>query len=275
MTDDIADQRPAAGLVICDLDGVVWLAHQPIPGSVEAVAALRASGFRVLFATNNSAPKLADHEATLGAIGIPAADDVVSSAQAVALLVAADERVAYCGGPGIAEAIEGRGAEPIPIRQATVADTVVVGLARDFDYAVLERASTLIRNGARFLATNDDATYPTDRGPIPGGGAIVAAVTTASGITPQIAGKPHQAMADLIRAMTAGTPAEAMVMIGDRPSTDGRFATTLGCRYAQVRTGVTPPGAAVEPVPDIDAPDLAAVARQLIGKAQLSAGSMG
>lgn len=259
------DAVRSAEVVICDLDGVVWLAHNPIPGSVEAIAALRVHGSRVLFATNNSAPTLAEHEAVLAAIGVPAAGDVVTSAQAAARLIQAGEAVAYCGGPGIAEAIAARGAEPIPIRQATTADTVVVGLASDFDYPMLERASTLIRDGARFVATNDDATYPTERGPIPGGGAIVAAVSTAAGVAPTIAGKPHAPMADLVQSMVPGIDADAMVMVGDRPSTDGRFATALGCRYAQVRSGVTPAGVRVDPTPAIDVADLAAVVALLVG----------
>ena len=96
--------------VLCDLDGVVWLSHQPIDGSVEAIARLRARGHRVLFVTNNSASRIGEQEAALAAIGIPATGDVLSSADAAALLVDAGERVMVCGGPGIVEAITARGA---------------------------------------------------------------------------------------------------------------------------------------------------------------------
>ena len=77
---------------------------------------------------------------------------------------------------------------------------MVVGFHRDFDYERLRVASTAVRAGARLLASNDDATYPTADGPIPGGGSILAAVERASGVAATVAGKPHRPMADLIRA---------------------------------------------------------------------------
>ncbi len=98
--------------VLCDLDGVVWLAHEPIAGSPEAVAALRAAGVRVLFVTNNSAATIAEQEAALAAIGIPAAGDVITSAMAGADLVEPGERVLVAGGPGVVEAVASRGATP-------------------------------------------------------------------------------------------------------------------------------------------------------------------
>ena len=93
-------------MVLLDLDGVVWLAHQPIPGSVEAIAALRTAGVRVLFVTNNSSARLAEQEEALARIGVPAVGDVVTSALAAALLVEPGEPVHVCGGPGIVEALE-------------------------------------------------------------------------------------------------------------------------------------------------------------------------
>ncbi|MEY4224768.1 MAG: hypothetical protein RIS33_1702 [Actinomycetota bacterium] len=260
--------------VLCDLDGVVWLAHRPIPGSAEAIAALRARGHRVLFVTNNSSATVADQERALSAVGVPAEGDVVTSALAGARLVEAGERVLVCGGPGVEEAIGARGAISIPhdVADASEIDAVMVGFHRHFDYEIMRRAAGAVRRGARLIATNDDATYPTPDGPIPGGGSIVAAIATAAGVEPLIAGKPHAAMATVVRDLLGGLPADA-VMVGDRPSTDGLFARTLGCRYALVRSGVTPEGATVEGVAG-DASsrvavhpavaDLAAVARWLI-----------
>ena len=86
--------------VLCDLDGVVWLAHQPIAGSVEAIARLRSAGRRVMFVTNNSAATQSEHEASLAAIGVPATGDVVSSAMAAARLVEPGERVLVALPPG-------------------------------------------------------------------------------------------------------------------------------------------------------------------------------
>ena len=109
---------------------------------------------------------------------------------------------------------------------------------------------------------------PTPDGPIPGGGALLAAVVTASGQRPVVAGKPYQPMADLVRAHLDGGPGGGLdggVMIGDRQETDGDFAGRLGVRFGLVRSGVTPSGAVVDPPPAFDAPDLAALVDLLLG----------
>ncbi len=262
--------------VLCDLDGVVWLAHRPIPGSVEAIARLRSTGCRVLFVTNNSAPTVADHEAALAEIGIAATGDVLSSPMAAALLVEPGSTVLIAGGAGVAEAVQRRGAIAVvndgnPLDGPV--DAVMVGLHRDFDYARLAVAAGAVRDGARLIATNDDSTYPTPAGLLPGGGAIVAAIATASGTDAVVAGKPHGPMADLVAATFAadGEPfdAAATLMVGDRLDTDGAFAARIGCRFALVRTGVTARrvDGDVDAVPtasavriDHDVADLAAVA---------------
>lgn len=251
--------------VLCDLDGVVWLARRAIPGAPEAIARLRASGRRVLFVTNNSMALLADQEAALAAIGVPAVGDVVTSAQAAASLVTPGERVLVCGAPGLVEAVEARGASVVDDGDA---DAVVVGLHHDFDYWRLHVASAAVRHGARFVATNDDATFPTPTGLTPGAGAIVAAVATAAGIVPDIAGKPYAPMAALVAARCGPDfRAEAALVVGDRPSTDGLFAAAIGCRFAFVRSGVIPAGAPPDAVVDaaLDVPDLAAVAAHVLG----------
>lgn len=247
--------------VLCDLDGVVWLAHRPIPGSVEAIARLRAAGHRVLFVTNNSSARVATQEAALGSIGIPAEGDVLTSAQAAALLLHPGERALVCAGEGVVEALEARGVEVVTSGDA---DAVVVGWHRTFDYDGLTRASSAVRRGARLIGTNDDATFPTPDGPIPGGGSILAAVVTASGVPAEIAGKPYEPMAALVRDAVGADAASAAVMVGDRPSTDGLFARTLGCRWAHVWSGVTPRGAALDPLPDLAVDDLAAVAEVIV-----------
>jgi HAD superfamily hydrolase (TIGR01450 family) len=227
--------------VLCDLDGVVWLSRIPIAGAAQAVADLRAADHRVLFVTNNSAPLLAEHEHALAIAGIDAVGDVLTSAQAAALLVRPAERVLVAAGDGVVEALRRRGAD-VAVNDGLAAtsefDAVVIGLHRWFDYEGLRRASTAVRRGARLIAANDDATYPTPDGLIPGGGAILAAVERASGVHAEIAGKPYPAMAALVRSVLGTTTTAHAVMIGDRPDTDGRFARTLGCRFAMVLSGV-------------------------------------
>ena len=231
--------------VLCDLDGVVWLAHDPIPGSVDAIEAIRSSGRRALFVTNNSFATHAQHEAALAAIGIDATGDVVSSAMAAAFLVEPGERVLVAGGPGIGEAVAAHGAIVVANSGADLdgpVDAVVVGLHRDFDYARLRVAGRAVLHGARLIGTNRDTTFPTPTGLEPGGGSIVAAVAAVGGVDAVFAGKPDRPMADLVDTLLDADPNE-MLMVGDRPETDGLFAERLGCAFALVETGVTPAGA--------------------------------
>lgn len=236
-------EKDPSEVVLCDLDGVVWLSHEPIDGAPEAVRLLRSSGRRVLFVTNNSHPTTSEIERRLDAVGIPAVGDVVTSAQAAARLLRGDESVLVCGGPGIVEEVARRGCRVSQCHKSTnpedVYDAVVVGFHREFDYAVMDKASAAIRAGARFIATNLDPTYPTPSGLIPGGGAIVSAISTASGSTPVVAGKPHLPLAQVVRELCPDIPPSRMLMVGDRLSTDKEFAAMLGCRFALVLSGVS------------------------------------
>jgi 4-nitrophenyl phosphatase len=215
-----------------DLDGVLWLGDDPIPGAADAVARLRAAGEDVVFCTNLSSRRVGETEAKLEAMGVPAAGDVLTSAMAAARLVDPGERVLVCAGPGVDEALLARGA--IPVRDGP-ASAVVVGLHVDFDYQRLAAASAAVRAGARLIGTNEDPTYPTPDGLVPGGGAILAAVATASGVAPVVAGKPYGPMADLVHARLGpgGT------VVGDRADTDGGLARMLDYRFALVLSGST------------------------------------
>ena len=239
---------------VIDLDGVIWLAQEPVPGSAHAVARLRAAGTGVLFATNNALPTLAELVGQLAAVGIPAEPgDLVTSAQAAATLLTPGSRAVVCAGGGVLEALADRG---VTVVAEGPADAVVVGLTRAFDFDMLATAVTAVRGGARLVATNEDVSYPTPGRLLPGAGALVAAVATAAEATPEVAGKPHEA----IVALLGSRAPDASLVVGDRPSTDGLLARRLGVRFALVRSGVTGPGetpAGVEP--DVDAPDLAAV----------------
>jgi HAD superfamily hydrolase (TIGR01450 family) len=241
--------------VCCDLDGVVWRGDTPIPGSADGIAHLRAAGWRVVFVTNNSSLRVADYVQRLAGAGVPAEpDDVCTSAQSAAALVAeqapAGSAVLACAGPGVVEALEQHG---LRLVDSGPADAVVVGFHRDFDFDELTRAADAVRAGARYVATNLDPTYPIDGGMIPGAGALAAAVSTAAGRTPEVAGKPEAPMVDFVRSRYGARG----VMIGDRPSTDGAFAAALGWPFALVLSGVAG-SAGGEPVPDPAPPYVAA-----------------
>lgn len=246
---------PPGGTWVLDLDGVVWLTADPVPGSAAAVAALRRAGVRVLFATNNSSPTLAELVTRLGRMGVEAGpEDLVTSAQAAAGLLAPGSRVLVLADDGVVEALGARGVEVV---EGGPADAVVVGWTRRFDFDRLATASGAVRAGARLVGTNEDPTFPTPEGLLPGGGSLLAAVATASGAAPEVAGKPHLPLAELI----AGRADDVRVAVGDRPSTDGALAHRLGVPYALVLTGVTAPddAARADPPPDAVAADLGAL----------------
>ena len=220
--------------VVLDLDGVVWLAGQEIPGSSEAVAMLRDAGRRVLFVTNNSSPTLEQMTRRLARIGIEAAEeDIITAAVAAASVLAPGSSAHVIGDHGVHEAVERVGV----VATTESPDAVVVGWERSFTFDGIAKASTNIRNGARFIATNDDPTHPTSEGLLPGTGALVAAIATASETAPLLAGKPGQPTIDLI----GNRSSRIEICIGDRPSTDGALAAALGVPFGLVRSEATPP----------------------------------
>jgi 4-nitrophenyl phosphatase len=254
---------PAAGAVVLDLDGVLWLGDEPLPGAAEAVARFRGAGLAVGFMTNNSSLPVGGYVEKLGRFGVDAdPSEVLTSALAAADLLAADlapgSKILACSGPGVVEALEARGFEVV---DAGPADAVVVGWHRTFDFDRLDRASAAVRAGARFVATNLDATYPAPDGLLPGNGALVAAVATAAGVRPEVAGKPEPPTVALVRARFG----DRGVVAGDRPSTDGALAAALGWPFALVVSSATLSGD--EPA-DHDAvfvgPSLAALAGGII-----------
>ncbi len=259
--------------IVCDLDGVIWRGEQAIDGSAAAIAKFRAAGRPVAFLTNNSSHRVADVIERLGAVGIPADPaEVLSSAQAAATLLVDSglhpgARVLVCAGPGVVEALTAAGYQAIDAGPSGggAVDAVVVGFHRTFDFDRLDRAATAIRSGARFIATNLDATYPGTARVLPGAGSLVAAVATASGVQPEAAGKPAAATVRLVRSRVG----DDGIMVGDRPSTDGRLAEELGWPYAMVLSGIGGHDPS-EPIPDNPPPrwvgaTLADLADELIG----------
>ena len=245
---------------ILDLDGVVWLSNTVIPGVPESVTRLREAGHTILFLTNNSSRCVGDLLEKFEGMGIDVeADEIVTSAQAAATMLEPGSTALVCAGEGVREALAARDVKMVDTGPA---DAVVVGFHKEFDYSRLNAAYQAIRGGARLIGTNDDTTYPTPDGPIPGGGALLAAVAAAAGVEAEVAGKPYQPMADAVLARIGGAAEDGMV-VGDRPDTDGLIAQRLGVPFALVFTGVTSEGdLPVEPEPAKTAPDLATLVDQ-------------
>jgi HAD superfamily hydrolase (TIGR01450 family) len=223
--------------VICDIDGVIYRGDRLIEGSDLALRRLLESGASLLFATNNSTKTPAmvrDRILDVTGVEIPVESVVTSSQAAVSMLGRDESPVMVLGSIGITTALADAGftLTEDPVEAAAL----LVGLDWDLDYDRLTRAADAIRAGARFIATNTDPTYPVSDGLLPGGGAMVAAVERTTGIAPEVAGKPHAPMRELIRARGFD---DAWV-IGDRVDTDIALARSEpGWRSILVGTGVT------------------------------------
>jgi len=243
------------GNVVLDLDGVVFLGSGAIEGAGSVLRRLSSQGWRVIFATNNgtrSRQYVVDRISDQTGFE-PEPQNVITSAIAAAsMLTALDTPVYVVGESGLRETLEGAGVSLT--HDPSQARAVVTALDREFSYTKLEAASTAIRNGARFVATNSDTTFPTPTGQVPGAGSIVAAIAAASGGEPEFAGKPHQPMIDAVTAVLGPGPTW---MIGDRPETDLAFAVAAGWRSVLTLTGVTSdPGS----IPAEWAPDMVVAA---------------
>jgi HAD superfamily hydrolase (TIGR01457 family) len=233
--------------VVLDIDGVLTRGTEPIPGAPEAVKAMRAAGVGVAFATNNAARTPVQVVKMLAGAGIEAApSEVVTSALAAARLLDRGTRCLVIGMDGVREALALQGC--VEVREPGQAEAVVVGFDRHLVWDDLRRATLALRAGARFMATNGDATFPSPEGLWPGNGAIVSALVTASDRTPEFAGKPHP---PLYEAAAAVLPPGPLLMVGDRVDTDIAGAAALGWDTALVLTGVTAQEAAhtADPAP--------------------------
>lgn len=252
-----------------DLDGVVWLAHEPLPGAADAVARLRSAGEDLLFVTNNAQFERGTVAERLRRAGVPAdPEEVLTSAMAAATLVSPGERVLAFAGPGVVEALRATGAAVVTVDEVAAGetggvDTVVVGRHTDLDFATLTAAVRAVASGARLVATNADPAYPTPAGPEPGAGALLAAVEAASGRRAEVvAGKPHEPMAVLV----AERLGPSGWVVGDSPGTDGLLASRLGCRFGLVLSGVTSAAdLPVTPTPDVVAADLGELVTSVLG----------
>jgi glycerol-1-phosphatase len=248
------------GLIV-DLDGVVWIGTEPVPGSADAVAALREHGLPLVFLTNDPTGSRAEYVARLAAVGISASEEeIVTSGSALAMFMR-DEgaaRIVYAiGSPSLKAELEAIGLE---LRaDGRDVDAVAVGGHRDFDYDELRIATQAVRRGARLYAAGRDATFPMPDGPWPATGAIVAAVETAAGVQARSVGKPEPYIFEIARSLLRGC--DRVAIVGDNLESDIAGGKRAGLATILVLTGTTSrddlAGAEVEP--DLVLADLAAL----------------
>lgn len=227
---------------VLDLDGVVWRGNRLVPGADRAVEALLGAGHRVVGCTNH-AQSPAVKEAALARLGVPQFP-VVTSAEAAASCCPEGATVLALGDESLVDVLASTGLDVIDVFDlrdgvSPDVDAVVVGGTERWDRSRVGMAADAVRAGALFLATNDDPTYPVN-GPagdrlLPGNGALVAAVAATAGRGAEVTGKPHRAMAELLKDRFGVLD----VVVGDRSETDGELARRVGARFALVLSGVT------------------------------------
>jgi glycerol-1-phosphatase len=250
---------------LVDLDGVVWIGREPVPGSPQALQALQAAGKELVFVTNNPGREPAAYAERLAAIGVEVGPERIVTAGIVAARLAAEAAgeggsVFVIGGPALKSLVEAEGAPVVGVDEAPAAAAVVVSGHRDFDYAELLASKRALDAGAALFATSRDPTLPTPDGERPGTGAVLAAVETAAGRRAEIAGKPERHLFELALAAITGT--ERVAMVGDRLSSDIAGGHAAGLATILVLSGTGSEDlATADPKPDFVLPDLAALLR--------------
>ncbi|MBI9116276.1 HAD-IIA family hydrolase [Sanguibacter suaedae] len=229
----------AFDLALVDLDGVTYKGHEPIDHAADGLAGARAAGMRLVFVTNNASREPESVAEQLTSLDIPAAPaDVMTAAQACARLlgdhVPQGSRVLVVGGAGLRTAVAAAGYVVVDSAEDEPA-AVAQGFAPTLAWEQLAEAAYAVASGAVHVASNLDLSLPTARGFAPGNGALVGAVTNATGVEPVSAGKPSPAMyAMAVERAGARRP----LVIGDRLDTDLAGARAGGYPGLHVLTGV-------------------------------------
>ena len=237
---------PVIKNLIIDMDGVLWRGETAMPGLVQFFETLRAKKMKFVMATNNATKTAVMYRDKLAYFGI-----VIDPSR---ILTVAEATAGYLGErypPGTAVYVLGakglfdahleqgfRIVSPEQVRNGATADVVVGGLHFDFTYESLAMGALLVKRGAQFVATNMDSTYPTELGPLPGGGAILSVIITATGVQPIAIGKPGPILfQEALRRL--GSTEENTAMVGDRLNTDIAGGNAAGLYTILVLSGVS------------------------------------
>jgi HAD superfamily hydrolase (TIGR01450 family) len=228
---------------IFDLDGCVYNGETPLPGVDTVLDALRRSGRRVLFLTNNSRQAADELLGKLRRLGIPATPaEILSAAEITGPLVRdryGPSRILAVGSTRFLALLAAAGHTVLRLEDYRRAEVVVMGHDDDFGYHKLTALSRAVRTGAAFVAVNLDPRLPVEAGEFfPGCGALVEAVAAAAGVRPMVIGKPEPHLFR-VALERLGLPPQVVVMVGDSIHSDIRGAQGVGLRTIWI----TPPGA--------------------------------
>lgn len=228
-------------LAMLDLDGVVYIGTDAVPGAVSVLSAAREAGMALAYVTNNAARPAADIAAHLRELGLPGVKDadVVTSAQAVAHLifdaVPEGSEILVVGGPGLYRALEERGLRGVDTFGNDTA-AVVQGFHPEVSWRLLAEGTYAVNAELPWFASNLDMSVPTARGIAPGNGALVQLIAGATGKRPVVAGKPEAALFAETKERVGGVKP---LVVGDRLDTDIEGAANVGVDSLAVLTGVS------------------------------------
>jgi 4-nitrophenyl phosphatase len=247
---------PTAKGLILDMDGVLWTDSSPIGNLPVIFARIKELGLAVAMATNNSSRTIAQYVERLQNFGVIVEPwQVVTSSLAVAEIMSkqlpSGAPIFAIGHEGLFEALKAKNFEILPIEAAENAEAVVVGIDWDINFAKMREATLLVRAGKPFYATNPDKTFPTPRGQIPGAGAWISVIETATNVAPTYAGKPYPYILELA-LNRLGTSRENTFVVGDRLETDIAGGQNLGCPTVLVLSGISSLSQAQSWIPAVD-----------------------
>jgi HAD superfamily hydrolase (TIGR01450 family) len=235
---------------LLDLDGVVYVGDQALPGAPETIGALRDRGDPVVFVTNDPRSARDEFAAKLTRLGVPSSrDDVLTSGSATAAYLErhgrAGRTVFVIGSDALRQEMEAIGCRPLDGEAGKDAELVVIGGWADLTYWHIAYGSIAVRRGAELYATNRDATFPMPDGPWPATGALVAAVEVGAGCRAIAIGKPEPHMFEVVKDRH---PERRLAVVGDRLDADILGAKRAGLGAVLVRRDGSDPGTAdVEP----------------------------
>lgn len=235
--------------LILDMDGVLWHGNRPVPGLPDFFEQIAALGIRWVFATNNSSKTRQQYVQKFGGMGVTInPNHVMTSAVATGHYMqdafAAGAPIYVLGADGLHESLTEAGFHILDRADyQTPAAAVVTGLNWHVTYEDLCVATLQINNhGAKFVASNADSTYPSERGLLPGAGALLSIIKTATEQEPVVVGKPFPIMyQQALKLLGDGATLENTAMVGDRLNTDVAGAVGAGMRSVLVMSGITQP----------------------------------